>query len=184
MNIGFDLDKVFINYPPFIPDRLIDWLYKNHGEKQLSYRIPSTSIEKLIRRISHVSMFRPEIKENVSFIKNFSKSLKTHKLYLISSRYSFLNNLTYKLLKKHGIYHCFNAIYLNNQDEQPHLFKSRLIKKLKIDVFIDDDLELLFFLKEKCPKTKLFWYNLDSTDKNPAGITHIKKLEEIYPYLK
>ncbi len=184
MNIGFDLDKVFINYPPFIPAELINWLYKNHRKKQLSYRIPTTSIERFIRKISHISLFRPKINENVLFINNFAHSLNPHRRYLISSRYSFLNNLTYKLLKKYGLYSCFNFIYLNTQDEQPHLFKARLIKKLKIDIFIDDDLELLTYLKKCYPKMKLFWYKLGDMDKISDGIIQINNLEKIYPYLK
>ncbi|MEN9407220.1 MAG: hypothetical protein RLZZ455_436, partial [Candidatus Parcubacteria bacterium] len=62
MNIGFDLDKVLVNYPPLIPDGLIDRLYKKKIKGELVYRFPSKP-EQRIRKISHLSFLRPKIKK-------------------------------------------------------------------------------------------------------------------------
>ncbi|OGM18367.1 hypothetical protein A2686_04400 [Candidatus Woesebacteria bacterium RIFCSPHIGHO2_01_FULL_38_10] len=68
--IAFDLDGVFINKPPFIPRKVIEWLYRSHrNNKKLSYRMPTTKIERLIRSFSHHHLFRPPIKKNIEFAK-------------------------------------------------------------------------------------------------------------------
>lgn len=181
MKIGFDLDRVFIDYPPFVPYKLIDWLYKNHNTKQLSYRIPASVLEQFIRKITHLKPLRPPIKPNINFIQNFPSH---HTLYLISSRYKFLEKITYKLLKKYELSNLFSSIYLNTDNEQPHLFKERTINNLKLDLYVDDDLQLLQYLKDHCLKTKLLWYNPNGEEKSVIqGITKIKGLEEIRKHL-
>ena len=99
MKIGFDLDKIFIVYPPLIPDRLIDRLYRKKTSGKLLYRIPSRP-EQAVRRLSHISFFRPPIQKNITFLK--SLTAKNHELYLISSRFQFLESATTALLRKYG----------------------------------------------------------------------------------
>lgn len=179
--IGFDLDRIFINYPPFIPHFIIDFLYRNNFSKSLSYRIPKDSFEVLIRQLSHLPPFRPPIKDNIEFLHQF---VKTHpQVYLISSRYSFLKDITHQLLKKHGLNDRFLKVYLNSQNEQPHFFKERIINKLNLGIYIDDDLALLEYLKQRCPKTKLFWYNPGSRLKIFQGIEVLKNLNDLKSYL-
>lgn len=183
MKIGFDLDRIFINYPPLIPSGLIDWFYRDHSKSSLSYSIPKSPLSQLIRTLSHLSPFRPTIKENIRFVHHLSQNLPPHHLFLISSRYKFLEKLTYELLQKCKLSPLFQAIYLNTQNEQPHLFKESVIKKLQIDLYIDDDLELLKYLKKHCPQTKFLWYNPEG-DENPfPTITTIQKLNEIKQFL-
>lgn len=184
MNIGFDFDRVLVDYPPFIPPRVIDWFYRNHNRDKLSYSIPRSPFTKLIRRLTHFSFLRPNIKENVCFVQRFSNYYYPHYLYLISSRYQFLEKITLKLLQKYNLTAPFQAICLNIEDEQPHLFKAKIIKKIKIDLYVDDDLELLQYLHQTCPNTKLFWYNPGKEIANHDGVIMIKKLSEIEKYLK
>lgn len=177
MKIGFDLDKVFIGYPPLVPGQVIDWLYRSPFTGQLSYRIPTSSLEQIFRRSTHFPWLRRKIKKNVSFIQQLAQN-QNHQLYLISSRYKFLEKSTYKILQRYGLITPFTAIYLNKDNEQPHLFKEKIIKKLQLDLFIDDDLGLLCYLKDHCPGTKLFWYNTRSKDVPLEGIIKIKSLSE------
>ncbi len=183
MNVGFDLDGIFIDRPPFIPRGILEWLYRGPQNHEPRYRFPTTKVEQYIRKFSHHSFFRPKIYQNVEFLKHFSKD-KKNSIFLISSRYQFLERETLKILRKYYLDNYFIKIYLNTKNEQPHLFKERVINKLKINMFVDDDLELLNYLKKCYPKIKLFWYNSDNTDKSLNGIIHINKLNEIYPYLK
>lgn len=183
MNIGFDLDRVFVNYPPFIPSQVIDWLYKDHSTKRLSYRIPFSPFEQFIRKLSHFYLFRPKIKESIEFIHNFPLNPHPHNLYLISSRYHFLKDLTDKLLKRYNLLMPFVSINLNTKDHQPHLFKERVLKKLKIDLYIDDDLRLLEYLQKTCPETKLVWLDSNSCQKSPL-IDTIHNLAEMNKFLK
>lgn len=177
MNIGFDLDKIFIDYPPFVSPRIIDKLYKKKDNGVLLYRIPSYP-EQIFRRISHTPIFRPAIKENMEFLKNISK--EDNKLYLISSRFKFLEKRTLKLIKRHGLDNVFDGLYFNFDNMQPHIFKQQVIKRLDLDLYIDDDLSLIRHAAKTSPKTKFFWLKTfsDATDL-PPNIFAISKLSEI-----
>lgn len=181
MIIAFDLDGIFIGSPPFVPKRLIEWLYRGPQNHKLKYRYPTTKIEQQIRKLSHLAIFRPKILKNTGFLKNFSKS--NNQIFLVSSRYRFLEDLTMKLLEEYGIKNKFTKIYLNTKNEQPHLFKEKMIRKLRINIFIDDDLKLLMYLKSRCPNTKLFFYDLNPKQIS-SGINGIDELSEIKKYIK
>ena len=96
MVIGFDFDKVFINYPPFLPYNFVEFLYKgstifrkNRAKNvNLHYRFPGI-LEQKLRALSHYPFFRKPIKENIEALKKISTQ-KKGKTYLVSSRFSFL----------------------------------------------------------------------------------------------
>lgn len=154
MKIGFDLDKIFINTPPFIPDIVIEKLYKEKANGTLLYRIPSRT-EQLIRQISHLTIFRPPLLHNLMFLKSLSR--EKHKLYLISSRFGFLKKTTARLIKKYSFDSFFESMHFNYNNEQPHLFKNTIIKTLDLDVYVDDDYHLLKYVAKKNPDVSFFW---------------------------
>jgi len=185
MNIGFDLDKVFIDFPPLVPGKVIDFLYKEKGNRVLKYRMPSR-LEQIVRILSHHPLFRPPIKENLDYVRNLALANK-NKYYLISSRFSFLKKRTSDLVKSFGFDKIFNAMYFNYNNKQPHLFKNEIINKLGLDMFIDDDLQLLNYLVEKNPKTKFFWLNNKISEplkKNLIPIKHIEEIFKLYVYFR
>lgn len=178
MNIGFDLDGIFIDTPPFVPKPLIEWLYRKHNHT-LAYRIP-TKPEQFIRKVSHIAMFRPPIKQNIQFMKQ-QKHIK-HTYFLISGRFGFLQKETEAILRTHAIDGMFSKVMLNTDNEQPHLFKNMMVKKWKIDRFVDDDLPLLKFLAQENPQTVFFWLHgmrKKMTQKNLCTIIH---LSEVFSY--
>ncbi len=156
MNIGFDLDKVLINFPPLIPSNVIRKLYGQKLNGHLSYRFPSIW-EQIIRRATHTPLLRKPIQKNIQLLwKNKKKA--NQKFFLISSRYGFLRDITEELVKKNNFPNLFNKLYFNYQNKQPHLFKSSIIAKEHIDAYIDDDLPLLVYLAGKHPKTNFLDY--------------------------
>lgn len=176
MTIGFDLDRIFINTPPFIPGDVISKLYKKKDNGELLYRIPSRP-EQLFRRATHLPLFRPPIEENLAFLHAVAK--KQNKLYLISSRYKFLEGVTEKLVQKHKLNTIFEKLYFNYDNKQPHIFKNEILKKLKLDIYIDDDLSLLQFVAKDNPKTKFYWLE---TDEKESALSHHKTLEKnVFP---
>ncbi|HZE87163.1 MAG TPA: hypothetical protein VE090_03045 [Methylomirabilota bacterium] len=178
MNIGFDFDKIFIDYPPFFPSKLIDKMYKQKDNGILLYRIP-TYPEQLFRKATHLPFLRPPIKENLAFLKSISK--KENKLYLISSRYKFLEKETNRLIQKYQLDTIFDHMYFNFGNKQPHLFKDEVLKQLRLDFYIDDDLSLLRHVAKGNPKTKFFWLNQVHTKQPLAkNIFPISKLSEIF----
>lgn len=177
MNIGFDLDKIFIDYPPFIPDILIEKAYKRKINGKLKYRIPSKP-EQLLRLFLHFPFFRQPIENNIAYLKKLTQQ-NSNKHYLVSGRFGFLKHRTNEIIKKHRFDKMFDRLYFNFSDNQPHLFKNEIIKKLKLDLYVDDDLQLLEYLCKDNPKVKFFWLNNKQSKplkKNLFAIIHLSEM--------
>lgn len=182
MRIGFDLDKIFVDYPPFIPDQLIDKIYKKKSNGELIYRIPHRP-EQYLRSFFHLSIFRPLIKENIDVVKKIPRD--NNQLFLISSRFGFLEKKTKALLKKYKLDTLFDGMYFNFEDKQPHIFKNEVLRKLHLDIYIDDDLHLLQYLVSYHKKTQFFWLTPHPNYKHKHAlynITPITRLSEIIKY--
>lgn len=177
MNLGFDLDKIFIDYPPFIPPEIINRLYKEKSDGLLAYRMPKKP-EQILRIISHYHLFRAPISKNLEFVKKLKKR-QNHKHFLISSRFSFLKKTTELVVKKNKLNELFDKLYFNFNDLQPHLFKNEIIRKLKIQRYVDDDLFLLKFVAAKNQKSLFFWLNnkvKKRLNKNIIAITDLSEM--------
>ena len=110
MKIGFDLDKVFINTPIFIPSSIIEKLYKKRDNGVLIYRMPGRT-EQIIRNISHLPILRPAMRGNLNFIRNLPR--ENNKFYLISSRFKFLEKRTKNLIQKHQLDKLLYEMFFN-----------------------------------------------------------------------
>ncbi|GEM_PF-610022 len=191
--IGFDFDKVFVSYPPIIPDRLVDFLYKGKialipqkgvEEVVLKYRMPN-SIEQQIRRLSHSYIFRPPLKNNIRALKQIHKNT-SHDLYLVSSRFGFLKDKTNAWLDKNKMKSEFKEIHFNFNNQQPHTFKERIIKKKGIEYYIDDDLDLLVYLSKKIPYNHYYWLSKNKRHDYkslPKNIRTIKSISDLKKYI-
>lgn len=178
MNVGFDLDKVFVNFPSFIPTKIIEWRYKERSAGSLRYRIPSKA-EQIIRIFSHYPLFRLPITKNVEYVRKLALANK-NKYYLISSRFSFLEERTAAIIKRYKFDKIFNALYFNYSNLQPHLFKDDVIKKLKLEMYVDDDLQLLEYLAKNNPKTNFFWLNKKLSKPLEKNLVAIKDIAEMF----
>lgn len=178
MNIGFDLDKVFINHPPFVPSWLINRLYRGKINDSLSYRIPG-AFEQFVRKLSHLPFLRQPIQKNIQIIIAMKKN-PNQKFFLISSRYSFLAHETKSLIERTGLKKIFTNMYFNFDNDQPHLFKDKIITKKHIDKYIDDDLPLLKYLAEKHPKTIFFWLNDNIQKRLQKNVYAITSLVSVF----
>jgi len=179
MNIGFDLDKVFINYPPLISANIIDSLYRKKSSQDLTYRIPG-KMEQSIRVLSHHPIFRPPIKENMFLLRRITQDKKNN-YYLISSRFSFLKKRTDSLVKNFKLNNYFSSLHFNYKDQQPHIFKDKKIKELKINIYIDDDLNLLKYLSSKNKNVKFYWLNPKKAEKISSNLYAITSIDKILP---
>lgn len=179
MKIGFDLDKVFINTPPLVPNAVINKFYKQRDNGILLYRIPSTP-EQLFRKAIHTPILRQPIKQNLAFLKALAKE-KKHNLYLISSRFKFLESETQQLVKRYQLDTIFDKLYFNYDNKQPHEFKNEILCQLKLDIFVDDDLSLVRYVAKDNPQTKFFWYDQHvKQDTIENNIIAINNLGEIF----
>jgi len=163
MNIGFDLDKIFINFPPFVPSKIIDLFYKERTNHELKYRIPSKA-EQIIRIFSHHPLLRFPITQNLNYLNNLALA----------------NNNKYYLIKRYRLDKIFKAMYFNYENKQPHQFKNEVIGKLNLGMYVDDDLQLLEYLIDKNPKTKFFWLNNKISKPLKKNLFAIKHLSEMF----
>ena len=179
MKIGFDLDKVFISTPPFVPSIVMEKLYRARNNGVLLYRIP-TRPEQLFRKAIHIPLLRQPMKDNLTFLRQLATENK-HQLYLISSRFNFLEPETKRLVKKYALDKIFDELYFNYDNKQPHEFKNEVLKKLNLDIFVDDDLSLVRYVAKDNPRTKFFWFDQHAKDTQLGdNITAINKLGEIF----
>lgn len=177
--IGLDLDGILIGLPPLIPKAVIEYLYKDHGRQKLSYRFPSL-FEQKIRQLSHIPGVRPPMRKNCEIIKKAANSSK-HRLYVISGRFSFLEYLTHKWLKRYDLQRVFTEIYLNTNNLQPHFFKEHMIEKIKLDIFIDDDFDTIAYLAPRFKQIHFYWYTHKKDIKlDVSNVTAIDDLDTIF----
>lgn len=166
LKVGFDLDGVILYNPIRVARPIIAFfksIFFNH-KKPLFFYYPKTKIEKLFWKILHLSSLFPA--PGVNEIKKLVKEKKI-KAYLITGRYSFLENDLQQRIKKLKLKNFFEGIYFNKNDLQPHLFKEKMIKKLNLDIYIEDNWDIVNYLtqnselKTQNKKIKIFWiYNL------------------------
>lgn len=174
IKIAFDLDGVIIDKPPLIPKSLLEKLFRGcKNNRKLYYRFPKSKFEIFIRKLSHYYLFRPPIKENIDFVKKLAKNEK-YQLYIISGRYSFLRLETNNWLEKRGLKGIFEEVFLNDDNEQPHLFKEKMLGKLKINIFVDDDDILVDYLVSKNLETKFFCFS-----KSLVNSSKVKVIESL-----
>lgn len=159
LRVGFDLDGVLLYNPVRIVRPLVAFV-KNlflHKSK-LSFYYPKTPLEKLFWTFVHRSSLfvAPGFEE----IRNLTKNKKIIP-YLVSSRFSFLKDDFEVWLEKTKAESFFSACYHNTQDEQPHLFKEKMVKKLELDIFVEDNWDIVRHLNEKLKikneNVKIFW---------------------------
>ena len=155
IRIGFDLDGVIVGKPPLVPKGLIEFLVKKPANSSLHFRFPKSCLEQYARKFSHFYLFRPPLRQNINFI-NKKLNSKKYELYVVSGRYSFLTAETDRWLKKRGLGNLFKAVFINLGNEQPHLFKERIIKELNLDYFFEDDPDTVVYLGKKISRTKTF----------------------------
>lgn len=172
IKVGFDFDGV-IAYNPFRLIRALISFLKHDilGIKKLSFWYPGRRWQQIFWVIIHESSIFPA--NGTELLKKLvmEKKIEAH---LVTARYSFLDNHLFNWLKKYKLTHLFKTITLNKNDEQPHIFKEKMIKKYKLDFFIEDNWDIVKYLNQK-PSTKIYWiYNI---------LDHFKKYPHKFPYL-
>ncbi|MBI2611945.1 hypothetical protein HYW54_04360 [Candidatus Gottesmanbacteria bacterium] len=158
IRVGFDFDGV-IAYNPFRVIRYPLWYFKKNilGMEKLSFWYPKHPWQQIFWKILHESSIIPA--NGVDLLRALVSEGKVE-AHLVTARYSFLDERLTKWLKKHNLDNLFTSITNNKNDEQPHLFKERVVRMGNFDYYIEDNLDIVFHL-DKRVKTEVFWiYNL------------------------
>ena len=100
--------------------------------------------------------------------------------YVVSARYELLEADFKKWVKVIDPKKQFSGYFFNNKNEQPHIFKKQMIKKLGLDVFVEDNWDIVKHLNSKA---KIFWiYNI--LDRNKDYKYKFSNLKATVDYLK
>lgn len=153
IRVGFDFDGVLF-YNPFRILRPLIYVFKRYvlGMKVTKFYIPKRSWTQSIAGLLHRSSFKP----NRGF-DEFLRLLKdpNYEVYIITARMKFLKDDLGKLLKKFDVSNV-KQIIQNHSDEQPHLYKERLIKQLGLDYYVEDNWDIVKHLRDNT-QTKIVW---------------------------
>lgn len=189
LKVGFDLDGVLLYNPARIARPIIVFLKKIFLKKEINkFHYPKTKIQKLIWLIFHKVVFGPAF--GYDELKKLMKSKKI-KAYIITGRNESLKNDFKKWLIKLEASKFFSGSYFNDKNEQPFLFKERMIKKLKLDLYVEDNWDIVSYLNsiqnksERSSKIKIYWiYNIFDRlkkfpNKFPSLDSVVKKIKNI-----
>ncbi len=157
LKVGFDLDGVILYNPIRFARPIIAFIkHKILKKKTIVFYVPKSGPAKAGWHIVHQTSFTPA--GGIDIIADLIKSGRIE-AYIITGRFSSLTGDLERwmniLEKKYG----FKHYYHNKGDEQPNAFKERIIKKLKLDVFVEDNWDIVQLLTKKgvAKNTELFW---------------------------
>lgn len=185
IKVGLDFDGV-VAYNPFrIIRSPVAFIKRNILRvRKLQFWYPKHKWEQIFWIILHESSVFPA--KGVDLLANLVKN-GVVEAHLMTARYSFLDDHLYNWLDKYNLRSLFKTVNLNKNDEQPHLFKEKIIRKYKLDYYIEDNWDIVKYLSQLRTtnqelRTKIYWiYNiLDRFVEYPYKFPYLEKaLEEI-----
>lgn len=165
LKIGFDLDGVLLYNPARIIRPLISTLKQKKvciHRKELEFYVPQKRWEELIWELFH--------KSSIFLAPGFEqiKHMRDQGLiepYLITGRYAHLKNDFEHWKKKMRADDTFEKTMMNDRDQQPHLYKEKMIKKYNLDIFVEDNWDIVNYLvrdavslnKKKNKQRQILW---------------------------
>lgn len=180
LRVGFDLDGVILYNPARVFRPAIYILKKVFLKKRLGFfYYPRSKIEKSLWWLFH--------KSSIFIASGFDEIIKLARkgkiqAYIITGRYSFLKKDLDQWLEKMNINSHFKGVFYNKKDEQPHVFKEKIIKKLKLDIFVEDNFDITNYLAKKTPAKVLWIYNI--FDKKISYPDKFSTLKQVVSWLK
>lgn len=173
IKVGIDFDGV-LAYNPFRLARAPVTFFKRHflGVKKTQFYIPKSEPEKFIWTILHESSVLPG--KGAGLLRSLVKegNIEAH---LVTARFGFLQPGLDSWLRRWNLTKTFKTITMNHADEQPHLYKTRVVGEKKLDFFIEDNFDIVSHIAPRSPTRVMWIYNI---------IDRGKPYEWKYPYLE
>jgi glycosyltransferase involved in cell wall biosynthesis len=141
IRIGFDLDGVLL-YNPIRIYRPAVAFVKRHilKRKKTRFFVPTSPFQQWLFTQMHKTSFL--IAPGFERIKRLTDA-GIIEPYLVTARFAFLKTDLDYWLKKMDADSVFKACYYNAQNEQPHLFKARMIQELNLEMFVEDNWDIV-----------------------------------------
>lgn len=183
LKVGFDLDGVIL-YNPIKLIRPIAKLLKPvktfiFKQKSEFFYYPKSKIEQFLFSLLHKTSFKPDLA-----LKDIKKLVMAKKIkaYIITGRYSFLKKDYEIWLKKIKARTIFTKCYQNKSDLQPNEFKEIMIKKLNLDIYVEDNWDIIQKLNHHT-SAKIFWLT-NILDQHIPYFYKFANLKSVLQYLK
>lgn len=156
IKIGFDMDGVILFNPSRIFRSLISKSKKAHliHRQELEFYHPNSPLEDFFWLLIHKSSFK--LAAGFQELEELALNNRLE-LYVISARFACLKPDTKRWLKVINRRQIFKNLYFNDKDEQPHLFKKRMVEKLKLDYFVEDNWDVVSYLAKNQKQTQIWW---------------------------
>lgn len=156
LKVGFDLDGVIL-YNPVRVVRPVFALFRKLflKKKKTAFYIPRSRVEKLFWLLVHKSSLfvAPGVKELQSLIEQGKIEA-----YIITGRYDSLKTNFEKWMEKIEAKKYFKEYIHNAKEEQPFKFKKRMIEKYGLDIFVEDNWDIIQLLNNDYKfKAKILW---------------------------
>lgn len=158
LQVGFDMDGVLLYNPARIVRPIISSVKRIFfHKKKLKFYYPKTNVEKLFWRLFHKSSIY-----NAQGLHEITRLVNEGKIeaYLITARYNYLGSTVENWVKKNKLEKTFKGVFYNSKDEQPHEFKERMIKKLKLDMYVEDNFDIVEHISKKTDAKIVWIYNI------------------------
>jgi hypothetical protein len=181
LKVGFDLDGVILYNPARIIRPLVAAFKKQFlKKKKVSFYVPQGKWEQLIWHWFHKSSLF--IAPGFGDIEHLSKR-NFIEPYIITARYNFLrHDFEQWIARMRARTYCVDCIH-NAEDDQPHLYKEKMVRKFDLDVFVEDNLDIVRHLQKSFPNKDIIWiYNI--LDRNVDFPLKFPTLAKAMEYIK
>lgn len=158
VRIGFDLDGVIL-YNPIRVIRPIISFCKDIGiikRRKLEFFRPKNKIQESLWWLVHkTSAFEAPGLEDLRTLV----AKENVEVYLITARFNHLKSDFNGWLSKIRAEEIFTECFMNEKNEQPHLFKERMIHKLGLVAFVEDNYDIVSYLTQSklVKQCKICW---------------------------
>ena len=177
LKVGFDLDGVLLYNPARLFRPIIALIKRKKiiiNRNHLEFYVPKPGLGQFFWELLHKSSMwlAPGFNE----IEELKKAKKIE-AYLITGRFGHLQENYEMWRKKMNADSLFMKSFMNSGDEQPHLFKERLIRELKLDYFIEDNWDIVRYLASR--------FNQSRQEKKVVKIIWLSNIFDFkisYPY--
>ncbi len=174
LKVGFDLDGVLLYNPArIVRSPVVHFKHIFFPKKEKVFYVPSTGPERFLWHIFHLSSIF--IAGGYSDIKKL-RDKGIIEPYLVTARYDFLKPDLKRWLRLMKAHDTFEGVFMNENNMQPHLYKEKMVKRLGLDMFIEDNWDVVAHLNKTTTSKNLWIYNIfDRGIEYPLRFPSLKK---------
>ncbi|PIZ63680.1 hypothetical protein COY16_01235 [Candidatus Roizmanbacteria bacterium CG_4_10_14_0_2_um_filter_39_13] len=182
LKVGFDLDGVLLYNPAriFRPITIVaKTILRHKSPTKTEFYYPKSTIEKILWNIVHWSSLF--IAPGFEDIKELAKEGKIN-AYIVTSRYDCLKGDFARWLNKMNAEVVFIDTFHNKNNLQPHIFKEKKINELGLDLFVEDNWDIVRHISTHT-KTKGLWIT-NAIDKSISYELKFLSLKSAMNYIR